>query len=376
MAKHIPHLDGLRALAALFVLANHGFRMAWPNSPAVAMEMHPDGWLLALTSWMRYGHFAVTTFIAISGYCLMLPFVHAGRISGFAALPFYARRAWRILPTYYAALALSLLLIWTVLGDKTGTQWDAALPVTLEGIAVRLVLLQDVLLVNQINNPLWSVATEFRIYLLMPLVVVLFMRAGPLASVALVTGAIVVLQLLQAPFARHITATYLCVFCMGAAAAWAGTSTLAPARRSTVGALAALLLAAAFGLLAWLDLAAGLPYWRFIDIVVGAAMSMLLVHCQMHPQSLATRLLSLRALVFIGGFSYSIYLMHFPFQALVWTRLVMPLGLDVETSFGIFLLLGFPLVLALCWVFFVAFERPVLRHRPRFLARRPAAAPA
>lgn len=370
MAKHIAHIDGLRALAALFVFMNHGFRMAWPNSPAVPAEMHPQGLLLALTSWMRYGHFSVTTFIAISGYCLMLPFVHGAQTSGFAAIPFYARRAWRILPTYYAALALSLLLIWIVLGDKTGTQWDAALPVSLEGIAVRLVMLQDVLHVNQINNPLWSVATEFRIYLLMPLVVALFMRAGPLPSVAVVTGAIVLLQVLQVPFLRHITFTYFCVFCMGGAAAWASATTLPVRGRAASGALAALLLAAAMAVLTCMDFSAGLPYWRFIDLLVGAGMSLLLVHCHTQPQSLVTRFLSLRGLVFIGSFSYSIYLMHFPLQALVWTQVVRPPGLSIETSFGLFVLLGFPLVLAMCWAFFLLFERPVLKHRPRLLSGR------
>lgn len=364
MRRHLAHVDGLRALAALFVLANHGFRMAWPNSPAVPVETHPEGLALALTSWMRYGHFAVTTFIAISGYCLILPYVRQGRIEGFEALPFYGRRAWRILPTYYAALALSLLLIWLFIGEKTGTQWDAALPVTPEGIGVRIAMLQDVALVNQINNPLWSVATEVRIYLLMPLVVSLFVFMGPARAAVAVGVTVLALQGLGLPFVGHITFTYLAVFCMGAAAACAGG---AGARMAMWAGTA--LLATAIAVLCALGFHQGAPWWRHLDLLVGAGIACLLVHCEGAAGSPITRALSWAPLVFVGGFSYSIYLMHFPLQALVWIHLVRPLGLPAESAFALFLVLGFPLVLAGCRLFYLLFERPVLRHRPSALLR-------
>ena len=364
MKRHLAHVDGLRALAALFVLANHGFRMAWPNSPAVPVETHPEGLALALTSWMRYGHFAVTTFIAISGYCLMLPYVRTGRIEGFDALPFYGRRAWRILPTYYAALAMSLLLIWLFIGEKTGTQWDASLPVTAEGIAVRIAMLQDVLLVNQINNPLWSVATEVRIYLLMPLVVGLFAVAGAWRAAMIVAAAVLVLQVSGVPLVKHITFTYLAVFCMGAAAASAAGS-----HEKSASIAGASLLAAALLALGTMDFHQGASMWRYVDMIVGAGIACLLVHCEGSQRSLLTRALAWRPLVFIGGFSYSIYLMHFPLQALVWIHLVRPLELPVHGAFALFLVLGSPLVLAGCRVFYLLFERPVLMHRPSALVR-------
>ncbi|WP_410959855.1 acyltransferase family protein, partial [Salmonella sp. SAL4356] len=69
------------------------------------------------------GHLAVSIFIVISGFCLALPVVAAGDRMRDGSLNFFKRRARRILPPYYGALAFSLLLIATVLGKKTGSLW-------------------------------------------------------------------------------------------------------------------------------------------------------------------------------------------------------------------------------------------------------------
>ena len=45
------------------------------------------------------------------------------------ARSFFRRRARRLLPPYYASFGLSLLLIWTVIGTRTGTHWDISVPV-------------------------------------------------------------------------------------------------------------------------------------------------------------------------------------------------------------------------------------------------------
>src|SRR5215475_3247177 len=88
-------LDGIRGLAALFVVLNHIFERAWPDYPA-----HPAPFWAA---WMTYGRFAVIMFIALSGFSLGLGPARAGW--RFKSIGTYAhRRAWRILPPYWAAL--------------------------------------------------------------------------------------------------------------------------------------------------------------------------------------------------------------------------------------------------------------------------------
>src|SRR5882672_5264093 len=100
----LEYLDGLRGIAALYVVLFHsmvGFRG----------DVLPPALVSAL-KFMTYGHFSVAVFIVLSGYCLMLPVARSsdGRLSGgFAG--YVKRRALRILPPYYAAVSISLLVI-------------------------------------------------------------------------------------------------------------------------------------------------------------------------------------------------------------------------------------------------------------------------
>ena len=63
-------LDGIRGLAALFVVLNHIFDRAWPGDPAD----HAPFW----AAWMIYGRFAVVVFIVLSGFSLGLGPAHLG----------------------------------------------------------------------------------------------------------------------------------------------------------------------------------------------------------------------------------------------------------------------------------------------------------
>ena len=104
----LNHVDGLRALAALYVVLHHIWLDGRPEDRA-----HDWG------SWLRHGHFAVTLFIVLSGYCLMLPVVRGdGTLRG-GIVP-YLKRARRILPPYYAALGVTILLSTFLIGHKTG----------------------------------------------------------------------------------------------------------------------------------------------------------------------------------------------------------------------------------------------------------------
>jgi peptidoglycan/LPS O-acetylase OafA/YrhL len=63
-------LDGIRGLAALFVVLNHIFERAWPGYPA----NHAPFW----AARMSYGRFAVIIFIALSGFSLGLGLARSG----------------------------------------------------------------------------------------------------------------------------------------------------------------------------------------------------------------------------------------------------------------------------------------------------------
>lgn len=91
---HLSYLDGLRGLAAPYVILYHIFDSATqitgkPLSPA----------LFHFFGWLYHGHLAVAVFIVLSGYCLMLPVAQSkdGRLRG-EMREFVGRRAKRILP--------------------------------------------------------------------------------------------------------------------------------------------------------------------------------------------------------------------------------------------------------------------------------------
>jgi peptidoglycan/LPS O-acetylase OafA/YrhL len=76
------------------------------------------------------------------------------------------------------------------------------------------------------------------------------------------------------------------------------------------------------------------------------------------------RRFSAKWLVLIGGFSYSLYLLHFPFQQLFWQWLVLPFHLSRMAGFLIVAGPGTVVILLLCYLFYRVFERPFMRQKP------------
>src|SRR3954464_15774368 len=99
---------GRRGVAALFVVVNHVFLRAFPGYPVDRAPFWAAPFI--------YGRFAVVVFIVLSGFSLALsPARHGWRLDGVSR--FAARRARRILPAYWAALAFSLAVAWLVVAQ-------------------------------------------------------------------------------------------------------------------------------------------------------------------------------------------------------------------------------------------------------------------
>jgi peptidoglycan/LPS O-acetylase OafA/YrhL len=166
-ALRLEYLDGLRAVAALYVVLFHAGLGFTP----------PVGALPTLTRILQhglsFGHDAVAVFIVLSGYCLMLPVARAEGHLVRGLWDYVARRAWRILPPYYTTVFGSLLLIACVpvLETPTKTIWQDTFPAFGFGpIGSHVLLIHNLLpaFTNTINGPLWSVATEWQIYFFFP----------------------------------------------------------------------------------------------------------------------------------------------------------------------------------------------------------------
>lgn len=363
----LAYLDGLRAIAACYVVAFH----------AVTGFYAPQltGHFRFLRRLFAYGHESVAVFIVLSGYCLMLPVVRkdAERLP-LELAGFVKRRARRILPPYFAALVLSLSLLAAVpvLRTRSGTTWDDSLP----GLALGPILSHALVVHNwfpswgvQINGPFWSVATEWQIYFFFPLLLLPVWRRFGMGGTLLVAGIVGYAPLVFAPGpAKLAIPWYLLLFAFGMAAAAVGFSARASERtwreRVPWGVVAGVLWLSCLALsnaapAAWFGLKLG------SDALVGLAATALLVHLTGRAASGApSRLLVLleaRPLLTLGHFSYSLYLTHLPILALVYFAL-RPLGLAAPLGALLLLVLGGAASVLVAHAFHVAVERRFMQR--------------
>lgn len=362
------YLDGLRALASGYVVLFH----ALPGFSTPELT----GPLRLLKRAFAYGHEAVAIFIVLSGYCLMLPVVRKDPQALRVAFGrFVGRRAKRILPPYFAAVALSLALLACVpllRAPASGTIWDDSLPgLDFGAITSHLLVVHNWFpsYGYQINGPLWSVASEWQIYFFFPLLLLpLWRRFGMVGALG---GALVIGYAplwLGVAGARVAIPWYLLLFGFGMAAA---------AIAFSPGTLEARL----HSHLPWAWLSGGLWLacvvlsntmaalwfnWKpLVDPLVGLATATLLV--TLTRQAVAGRagrlltLLESPPLVALGHFSYSLYLTHLPVLALCY------FGLRAAGIGGAGFLLGMTLggalaSLGVSYGFHVLVERPFMQR--------------
>ena len=377
----LDYLDGVRGVAALLVVMFH------------AGLIIPQGgdygyWFESWLDWLWLGRGAVAVFIVLSGYCLMLPVVRSaeGKLEG--GFPGYlARRAWRILPAYLAALILSIAVLAGLSWLDTHKQgWLG----TMYPVLDPLVIASHALLLHnlhadwcfKINSPMWSVGVEWQIYFLFPLLLIpIWRRFGSVAAV--VAGYAVGVVPIFFYDTLGLSAPWLAgLFAMGMAAATLSDPRRPPRQRSRNdvgwGWFAGFVFAgwayAGGNGYGYADPGVGpLEDWMWgavVDSVVGLGTLALLVHCTESLSNPPTWMRSWAVALFespparwLGRFSYSLYLTHalalVCVEALIMRREGLSRPQSVMISFGV----GIPLALILGYAFYLAFERPFLRRR-------------
>jgi peptidoglycan/LPS O-acetylase OafA/YrhL len=365
----LAYLDGLRAVAAAYVVMFHVV-------PGFGNQSLSGPWRVMRRAF-AFGHEAVAIFIVLSGYCLMLPVVRKDP-NGLGVLlgRFLRRRAFRILPPYFATLLLSLALLWALPELRrggTGTIWDDSLPGLRAGaIAAHALVVHNWFpsLSVQINGPLWSVATEWQIYFFFPLLLLpVWRRFGMLASV-LSAALVGYAPLWLVPnAARSAIPWYLVLFSFGMVAAALGFSPTEQARRLRKSVPWGLVCAALW--LGCLGFSMGAAKLWFqlkpvTDPLIGLATATLLIYLTecvaADSPSRLLRLFESRPLVGLGHFSYSLYLTHLPVLAVCYFALL-PLGLSPRALTLALLVVGTLASLAVAYVFHLAIERRFIHQR-------------
>ncbi len=348
----IAGLDGIRGLAALYVVINHVFLRAFPGYPVD----HAPFW----AAWFIYGRFAVVVFIVLSGFSLALsPARHGWRLGG--AAEFARRRALRILPAYWAALAFSLAVAWLILPQPGHGVPDA------KSVLVNGLLVQNIVGAHSPNAAFWSVAVEAQLYLLFGLMVLIARRRGP--AVMLGTVSLVVVAVgITGPHVPRLSTFVIqsppdlaALFAVGVLTA--GIVSASAARR--VWPWPRLALAAATPVLAliwWQGSVWTLDHLYWVDLALGPAIACLLAALATGRPAGALRVLDTRPLRRLGSFSYSLYLIHAPIVAVVCDRIVAGRVAPGAPDFLVSLAIVLPLTLAFAWGFAAVFEAPFQRR--------------
>jgi peptidoglycan/LPS O-acetylase OafA/YrhL len=404
----LTYLDGLRGIAALYVVLYHTSQIA--HGYALGAYPASGGWT-AHWQWLRllvkaaqfavlnYGHYAVDVFIVLSGYCLMLPVARAGtdRLPN-GMYEFMKRRAFRILPPYYAALLLTLVFVALVPGMRrpANVYWDSALPVF-----GPMNIFTHLLLIHswgpwamKINQPMWSVAVEWQIYFLFPLLILPIRKyIGSIATVFVTffAGVGFYTWTIGRINADWMMPWFLGLFAMGAAAASLAFSSRPRETRLhqnipwawierslwIVAILLTFVQRKSWEHVQWLQwthyrrLGAEWP----MDLIIGLATMCLIIRLTKQVTDTTVkgaapvesegllRLFESKPAVKLGLFSYSLYLVHMPVVS----------GIDLacrELHLGpagcclVMFFVAFPAALILGYVFHLFFEAPWM-HPPQ-----------
>ena len=189
--------DFMRAAACLVVLGHHlAQRMSWDQ---------PVGWMEWLRVFNQTGGFGVALFFVLSGFLLARPFWQAlDRREPLPSLRVYAmRRAARILPGFWLALTVTLVLSVAVFGVPLSSQ---LLVRYFSGVFLVADWHWITFFPVEVNGPLWSISFEVTSYVLLPLgFVALFLLPERIRSGW--TGVVLWLAVIAAAIAAHLLFT-------------------------------------------------------------------------------------------------------------------------------------------------------------------------
>ncbi|CUU58525.1 Peptidoglycan/LPS O-acetylase OafA/YrhL, contains acyltransferase and SGNH-hydrolase domains [Parafrankia irregularis] len=347
-------LDGVRGLAAMFVVLHHCWLIVFPGFPR-----NSGPWYVG---WLLYGHLAVVVFIVLSGYSLALaPAANGHRLKG-GWRTFARRRAWRILPPYWAALAISVPVAIWVTHSVSGTGAG------IRAFFVHFSMLQIVVDTERPNGTFWSIAVEVWIYFLFPLLLLLRRRLGPVAmagvTVVVVCGLKVALAhtpMLATKYGQ-LSPQMLACFALGVLAADSARAPRIAGRRVPLLGLAGLLIAACVAGFTVVGSEDIVNNYFWVDVLVGVVTAVAFRGLAAAPTSRLRGVLAARPLTTLGMFAFSIYLIHVLILETLWFHLVQDLASGMA-ALAVIMALTIPTVLVVSYGFFKLFEAPFLRAR-------------
>jgi peptidoglycan/LPS O-acetylase OafA/YrhL len=351
--QRLGYIDGLRAMAALWVAVHHA---AETSVPEQVLKVPILGPMIASFFW---GQFPVMVFLMLSGFCLYFPLVRKNPLAPtFSGWGGYLRRRWtRIAPPYLIAGAFCMIL--AAFPTLNLGKWKDVSTLDPTVIASHVLMVHNLIPAHaaKIDYPMWSIGLEWQLYLLFPIVVWSFRRHSfvvtlgvTLAIATIIRASYRYLPPLMGAALRDGPFSYLMIFAVGMLAAHLSLHQRILLPKVLLG------LIAVAGL-AMVRLSSG--NGLFHDLATASAFFAVL-QLASDPSSRVARILSAPWLVAIGIFSYSIYLVHAPLLHLSWFAL-RQLELSNDLNFIVLTTLVLPAIVVLSYIFHLWFERPFMR---------------
>ena len=369
VSTKLEFIEGMRALAALYVVIGHFCSMVdakfLETGKSIATPL-----LRTLMSPFWHGHLAVAAFIVLSGYSLQYGLFQRGDGRVYGLGKFYRRRALRILPAYYACLVFSYFVCqYVTIPNGANLPFRNYVPVTSEGLWAHISLIHNWSpdWMYKINGVLWSIGLEAQLYLLFPFLILLMQKGSPLWLLMTVTiPTILVVNFVPGAGKTYSWFAILFVFGMMAAHfSYRPSLTIGPKAKTGIF-LSVVAALATIGIVTYNlnqgKTAAATPILISSDIAFGLATATFLYAATVAPGSWIERFFSMKWMVRIGIFSYSLYLLHHPLLQIFYVNKP-AYFLGSEMTMVYLLVVALPAILAISWVFSLIFERPFVKSR-------------
>ena len=359
-AARYQTIDAWRGIASLGVVAFHSF------GPYYRGRVWAP--LVPLRAGAHFGWLGLDLFFVLSGYCIFERLEVAVR-RGETAADFWVDRAWRILPGYWAAMALSLVLA-VAAWPFNSVSLAASLPASWPAFGADLSLTHVLFGFSPYIIVSWTLTCELAFYLLAGLL--LAATRGRLNVAFGLGAALCVLAAFCRPAGWTLPLSAWPEFFAGAGVSFV---LRAHRRRDRAAAGAGLIVLAGLAAAAWYRWGSYASDSR--RFALGVAVALLALH---RWDGWLIQRAPIRLLAWVGTFSYSLYLIHVQ----VLTR-IMNAGSRVvaphSPGFAVLWLAGTATAVACAWMFWSLVERPseerrVARRAERSRLRKLAAAPA
>jgi len=360
LSKSLKSLDGIRGLAALYVMIHHA-RLTLTQSYHNGLGLHPEkyAWydkaMVYFFSLFKFGHEAVIVFFVLSGFVIHLK--QADRkydFRNFKLTEYLKKRIVRIYPTLLTSFIICILvelLINAVTGESLVLLFSKY---RLSGFLYNLFLIPEGPIWGH-NYPMWSLKHEWFFYLMYPFLLWQLCNRPILTVATILTLYFSYCFGLEIPYIG--TAAYtLLIWSLGALLAYLyknGKMKYVP-YLSSLSLFYPLINRESISTYPLLDLVFGL--------IVSGVLALIISRRVTYVSSFLIKL------SWLGAFSYSLYLLHTPLIYAMEKIIIFSTNKQTTAYHLWYVVMACLIIPPLCYMIYYCTERPAINYKKKISA--------